>query len=280
LLSIFRACVLGIIQGVTEFFPVSSSGHLTIVPEIFGWKEFTTANCGLGFSAVLHLGTLCAVAVFFREEWERIIKGFFSSLKARPADWNDNQRLAWFLVLATIPAALFGFLFDDYVEERLGGLLSVGILLACGAFLMIFAEVVLSRAGTRRTLEEFSVKDALAMGVFQVFSLAPGLSRSGATISGGIFSGLSRESAAAFSFLMLAPISLGAGLYEIIKMTSEGVGEIGTAALICGFFASAVSGFLAIRFLLRFLRGGSLVPFISYSFAVACATIALAAIRH
>lgn len=279
MLSVFRACVLGIIQGLTEFFPISSSGHLAVVPELFGWKEFTDGNFGLAFSAVLHLGTLFAVCVFFRSEWVMLIKGFFSSLRERPSNWGEAQKRAWLLILATVPAAISGFFFGDFVEEKLGNMLTAGIFLACGAFLMAIAEIVIRRGSRRRTLGELNVKDSLVMGIFQAFSLVPGLSRSGATISGGIFSGLERDSAAFFSFLMLAPISLGAGSYELLGMLSKDWGGIGPAQLIGGFLASAISGILAVRFLLRFLRRGTLVPFIFYSAFVACATIIVAVVR-
>ncbi len=278
-LEFFRACVLGIIQGVTEFFPVSSSGHVAIVPELFGWKEFTSGNSGLAFSAVLHLGTLFAICVFFRSQWVKLIKGFFSSFREKPRSWDQNQKHAWLLVLATIPAAVSGFFLSDFVEEKLGKILMVGLFLACGAILMAIAEVVIRRWSRRRTLSELNIRDSLVMGIFQVFALAPGLSRSGATISGGVFSGLDRDSAASFSFLMLAPISFGAGSYKLFQMLSKTWGGIGTAALTGGFLSSAISGLLAVRFLLRFLRRGTLTPFIFYSGFVACATIIFALLR-
>lgn len=256
---------LGLVQGLTEFIPVSSSGHLVLFPELFGWEA-----AGLGFSVTLHLGTLLAILVYFRVEWIEVVKGFFSSLRVRPSRWGRSQRLSWLIILATVPAAAAGAFLEGLVEDKLSSAASVAVFLAAGALAMVFAEVVGRKS---RGLDRLLLRDAGAMGVAQVLALAPGMSRSGITMSAGMVSGLDREAAATFSFMMAAPIILGAGVMELIEMAGEGLGEATAGMIAAGFVTSAVVGFLTIKYLLRYLKRGTLAPFIVYSIVVAAAVL-------
>lgn len=268
--QLLQAVVLGIVQGLTEFIPVSSSGHLVLVPRLFGWGD-----PGLAFDVALHVGTLLAVLVYFRAEWVEVIKGFFTSFSARPSRWDAGQRLAWFLILATIPAAAAGALFSSVVEERLRGVGPVAVFLLVGAAAMALAEV--SKRGARG-FGQVKTRDAGAMGLLQAAALAPGLSRSGITISAGMLSGLEREAAARFSFMMLAPITAGAGLYEAVDVAKHGLGGSTWGMVAAGFATSAVVGFLTVKYLLGYLKRRTLMPFIIYSLAVGSAILLVLAV--
>jgi len=270
LTQLLRAAVLGIVQGLTEFIPVSSSGHLVIVPRLFGWGD-----PGLAFDVALHVGTLLAVLLYFRAEWVRVIRGFFSSLVVRPSRWEAEQRLAWMLVLATVPAAAAGVLLSGVVEDRLRGLAPVAVCLVIGACAMTLAELL--KRG-RRGFGRIKALDAGSMGLAQVAALAPGLSRSGITMSAGMVCGLEREAAARFSFMMLAPVTAGAGLYEAVDVARNGLGGSTWGMVAVGFASSAVVGFFTVKYLLGYLRKRTLMPFIIYSLAVASAILLVLAV--
>lgn len=260
---ILQSAFLGIVQGLTEFLPISSSGHLVLIPRLFGWKDL-----GLAFDVAVHLGTLLALIAFFGREWIEVIKGFFRSLRVRPSRWDANGRLAWMLILATIPAVIAGAALSDTVDGNLRTLFWVATFLVAGALVMIAAELFGKR------VRDFSILrpgDALVVGVAQVLALAPGVSRSGITISAGMLDGLKREAAAKFAFMMAAPIIGGAGLWEAVKLARNGLGAGTPGAFAAGFIASAVTGFFAIKYFLRYLRSGSLTPFVIYRLAVAAA---------
>jgi undecaprenyl-diphosphatase len=264
---ILQAAFLGIIQGLTEFIPISSSGHLVLVPKLFGWNVFVaTKGVSTAFDVALHLGTLLALLVFFRRQWIALIKAFFLSFSHRPADWDRNMRLAWMLVLASIPAAIAGALLSSVIENHLRTPAFVAIFLLCGAAAMVAAEVFGRR---NREFGQLNVKDAGIVGCAQVLALAPGVSRSGITISAGMLDGLDREAAAHFAFLMAAPIIAGSGIYEALKLAKNGFPTSGPGVFAAGFITSALTGFVAIAWMLKYLKGHTLKPFIIYRIALA-----------
>lgn len=270
MITAWQALILGVVQGLTEFIPVSSSGHLVLIPKLFGWGD-----PGLAFEVALHIGTLLAVLVYFWRDWAAVITGFFSSLRARPSRWSARQRLSWLLILATIPAAIAGALLSDYFEHHLRGLGSVGLFLLVGAALMAAAEAF---GRGRLGFTEIRARDAGAMGILQAAALIPSLSRSGATMSAGMLSGLDREASARFSFMMLAPVTAGAGLLELVKVSKDGLEGVTVGAVAVGFVTAAIVGFLTIKYLLSYLRRGTLMPFVIYSLVVGSAILLMLAV--
>lgn len=256
-----KALFLGIVQGLTEFLPVSSSGHLVLFERAFGWKEL-----GLAFNVAVHLGTLLAVLVYFRHTWARVIRGFFRSFRHKPADWDRDMKMAWMLVLASIPAAVVGAAWGDTIEGHTSTPFWVAVFLVAGSLVMLAAE----RWGRReRSIVQVSARDAGVVGCAQVLALLPGTSRSGITISTGMLDGLDRKAAAEFAFLMSAPIIAGAGLWEGQKVVRHGFGAGGVGIFVIGFLASAAVGFLAVGFMMRYLKTGTLNPFIIYRLGLA-----------
>lgn len=262
-----QAVVLGIIQGLTEFLPVSSSGHLILAPRLFGWEHL-----GLSFDVALHVGTLLALLVFFRKEWVALIKGFFSSFRARPSTWGPDQRLAWMIVLGSIPAGIVGVLIG---EDHLSTPMWVAIFLLAGSVIMVAAEIWGARC---RGFDDLRVWDAGTVGIAQAIALLPGISRSGITISTGMLDGLEREAAARFAFLLSAPVIAGAALWQGQKMI-RGSGFDGQGLVFAaGFAASAVTGFFTIKLFLSFLKKHTLYPFVVYRVVLAVVVlIAIAA---
>ena len=243
--TIIQALVMGIVQGLTEFLPVSSSGHLIIVPWLFGWDDaFITS---LAFSVMLHLGTLIALLVYFRDDWLRLIPAGFATIRDRGFDGNPDRKLAWLLVAATIPAAIVGALFSDFFETQVRHVGLVALTLVIGGIILWIAD----RVGKQtKKVDDVTFPLAVGIGAAQTIALIPGISRSGISISAGRFAGLDRESAARFAFLMATPITAGAIVFEARKLLT---GEAGVAVevvpLIVGLVASLVSGVIAIRFM-------------------------------
>ena len=258
--TLIQAVVMGIVQGLTEFLPISSSGHLIIVPALLGWDDPFIGS--LAFSVMLHLATLLALLLFFRADWLRLVPAWFGSLRDRSIGADPDRRLAWLLVLSTIPAVVAGLVLNDLIETTFREARLVAVTLVVGAVILWLAERVGSR--TRR-IADLSTAGVLGIGVAQAIALVPGISRSGISISAGLFAGLDRESAARFSFLMATPITAGAGRYELRKLVA---GESGVDAslgpLLAGMIASLVAGLAAISILLRFLRTHPTTIFIAY----------------
>jgi undecaprenyl-diphosphatase len=266
------AVVMGIVQGLTEFLPVSSSGHLILVPFLLGGvlpgmkDPFITS---LEFSVILHIGTLAALLIYFARDWFRLVPAFFGAIRARSMDSDPDRRLAILLAIATIPALIIGFLLHD-LEDRLREPGLVATMLVVGAAILWLAE----RSGSRRLLAlDLSTPKALVIGFAQAAALVPGISRSGISISAGLFAGLKREEAARFSFLMATPITAAAAAYEVLKIVrGEGV-AIQTAPLAAGLVTSFVFGIAAIAVLLRFLRTRSTDVFVAYRVLIAAAVL-------
>lgn len=258
-MSLLQAILLGTLQGATEFLPVSSSGHLVIIPYLLHWPD-----PGLMLDTMLHMGTLVALLVYFwRDLWELARAAWFSL--ARHSLAEPRARLAWALVLATIPAAVFGFLLQDFVEELFGSPKAAASFLLVTAAFLVLAEL-LSRC--ERSLETLSWRDALLIGLAQTLAIAPGLSRSGTTISAGLLLGYRRDAATRFSFLLAVPIVLGGGAYQLLKALAGGLGGQQWAVIGVGFLAAAATGYLAIAGLLALVRRQSLYPFAAYCTAL------------
>ena len=257
---LLQAIIQGVVQGLTEFLPISSSAHLILLPRLMGWDDpfLTSAE----FDVMLHLGTLGALLVYFWRDMVRLGRAWLASLRERRLGDDPHRRLAWLLLLTVIPAALVGALFEDFFDETFReALLLIPLLLVVGAGMLAFGE----RYGRRdRGLERLRVRDALVIGLAQALALFPGISRSGVTIAAGLVVGLQREAAARFSFLMGIPIIAGAGLWKLRVIVSGETSAFEPMVLAAGMAASALAGLAAIAFLLRFLRTRSTGIFIVY----------------
>jgi undecaprenyl-diphosphatase len=268
--SILEAIVLGIVQGLTEFLPISSTGHLRIVPAFLGWED-----PGAAFTAVTQLGTMAAVLLYFREDLVRIARAWLRSLFDRPLRRELDARLGWYIVLGTIPIGIFGVLFKDQIETGARDLYLIGVALIVLGLVLLVAEKV----GTReRSIEQIRTKDGFAIGLAQALALIPGVSRSGATITAGLFMGLDRPAAARFSFLLSVPAVVLSGLLELGTILSEDEGEhTSLVALVVATLTAFVAGYAAIAWLLRYLATHSTVIFVVYRVALGALVLALTA---
>jgi undecaprenyl-diphosphatase len=278
---IIQAALIGLIQGLTEFIPVSSSAHLELTPWLLGWEQDGLIG-SLSFNVFLHLGTLLALLVHVGRDWLRLLGALGRSIAERRIGDDPDRRLGWLLVVATIPAALIGFALEDAIEAAFHGDADLSRLAIAG-FLMIGAAVlfVADRLGARqRDLGAIETGPALAIGLSQAAALLPGISRSGATIATGLAFGLTRQTAARFSFLLATPITLGAGLYGSRHLLTASHTSTEWFAIGVGFVAAAVSGALAIGFLLRWLRTRSVAIFCLERLVLAALVVVLLAVGH
>ncbi|HUQ63432.1 MAG TPA: undecaprenyl-diphosphate phosphatase [Acidimicrobiales bacterium] len=275
-IPVWHAIVLGITQGLSEFLPISSSGHLILVPWLFGWNEFTgPANTELNktFDVALHIGTFVGAAAYFRSDLIRFAGGALRSIRRRAVE-GDDERMAWLLLLSAIPGALVGALFASIIEEHLGQIWLIAVMLIVFGAVLLVAD----RAPRRRAFADFRARDALIMGICQAAALQPGVSRSSVTISAGRWLEFDRDSAARLSFLMSLPIIGGAGLYKGIEVAGSGGLPAGTeAAFFWGMVASAVTGALAVGLVLRVVRTHSFTPFVAYRAIVGLGVLVLVA---
>jgi len=270
--SILQAIVLGITQGVTEFAPVSSSGHLIIVPWLFGWSILNDPGLNKTFDVALHMGTLVGALIYFRHDVVRYTGAWFRSVGRRSIATQD-ERLAWALVIGTIPGAVVGAAFENVIEEKLGQPWLIAAMLAVFGMVLYVVDQVARRD---RTFDGIGVRTGLALGVAQAVALQPGVSRSGITITAARAMGLDRESSARFSFMLALPIIAGAGLLKGIDLLQTGFqGYAGP--FLWGFASSAVSGFLVIWFLLSYLRRHDFLAFVIYRLAFAALIFAIIA---
>jgi undecaprenyl-diphosphatase len=274
--TIFQAAIIGLLQGLTEFIPVSSSAHLELAPWLFGWDAEGFIG-SLAFDVFLHLGTLLALLAYFARDWVRLIGAGLASIRERSIGGDPDRRLAWLLAIATVPAAIIGFVFEDLIAGVFHGD-SDAARLAIAGFLVVGAVglYLADRMGARRReLHDVTLPTALTVGFSQALALLPGISRSGATITAGLALGLTRESAARFSFLLATPITLGAGLYGSRKLLDASLSGGDWVAIGVGFAAAAVSGMLAIGLLLAWLRRRSVAVFSAYRIAFAALVVVL-----
>jgi undecaprenyl-diphosphatase len=268
-----QALLLGVVQGLTEFLPISSSGHLILVPWFldFHYLEQNPAF-NKSFDVALHAGTLVAVLVYFRTQLLAYARGFVRTLRTRRVE-DEDERMAWLIALATIPAAAIGAVAEGTIEGKLGQPWQIAILLGVFGILLALAD----RLPERREMSGLGWRGALTIGFAQAVALAPGTSRSGITITAARTLGLTRGAAAQFSFLLLAPITFGAVLYESIDLASTGMPEGAAGPFVVGILAAAVSGFAAIWGMLRYLQTHSYDVFVVYRLAVAALVIVLIA---
>jgi undecaprenyl-diphosphatase len=266
-MSFLEAVVLGLVQGLTEFLPISSSGHLRIVPAFLGWSD-----PGAGFTAVIQLGTMAAVLIYFRAELWRIARAFLAELRLPFHRRTHEANLGWFILLGTIPIAIFGFIFKDQIESGARSLYLIGSALILFSFVMLAAEHYGSR---RRHLDEMSGRDGFSIGMAQVLALIPGVSRSGATISAGLFRGFDRVDAARYSFLLSIPAVVLSGLFELRKIGEAGEPPVG--ATVIATIVAFVAGYISIAWLLRYLTSHSLRIFVVYRVALGSLVLILTA---
>ena len=286
-MQLIQTIVLGLVQGLTEFIPISSSAHLVIVPWIFGWDDPLFRS--LGFDVALHLGTLTALVVFFWKDWVRLVGAWFMSIAQRKVGKDPDRRMAWFILVACIPGAIAGLLFESRIEKLFhpeGSPLLPASMIAMAAIIAALGGILLiaDRFAKRgRAMGAMGWKDAIIIGFSQALAIFPGVSRSGATITAGLALGLERESAARFSFLLSAPIIAGAGaksLYDFAKGLGGSAAmssEWGLIAL--GFVVAAASGFFCIKFLLDFLQRHTARSFVYYRWALALLVVVVALVR-
>jgi undecaprenyl-diphosphatase len=264
-----QALVMGIVQGLTEFLPVSSSGHLIIVPRLLGWTDPFINS--LEFSVMLHIGTLIALLIFFLSDWLRLVPAGLAALRDRSFRDDPDRRLAWLIAAATVPAIVAGVLLNDVIENNVRQIGLVALMLVVGGAILWLAE----RNGRRdRATSDLSVSVAVGIGAAQAVALIPGISRSGISIAAGLFGGLDREAAARFSFLMATPVTALAAVYEARKLLTGETGlAVATTPLIVGMVASLIAGLVAIGALLRFVRSHSTDVFVAYRVLVAAVVI-------
>lgn len=265
-MTVFQAIVLGVIQGLSEFLPISSSAHLALTPWLLGWPA-----PGLAFDVALHVGTLIALVWFFWQEWMTLAKAFFSILKKRKLETESERRVA-FVVVATIPGAFAGYLLQDYAKTIFRTPALTGVMLIVMGVVLWAVD---RAAKQERGIAQMGWRDAILVGLAQMFAIVPGVSRSGSTITAGRAIGLTREAAAVFSFLLSLPIITAAVVFEGRHAIENGI----SAPLVAGVIASAVSGWLAISVLLKFISRNSYGVFAAYRLVVGAGVLALALYR-
>lgn len=263
--------MLGITQGITEFAPISSSGHLILVPWVFEWPILNDAAFNKTFDVALHIGTLVGALIYFRKDVVRYFVAWVRSIRSRSISTTD-ERLAWALVVGTIPGVIVGATFEDVIQENLSQPVVIAVMLAVFGVVLYVVDRV---ASVRMRFEDVSVKGGLALGVAQAIALQPGVSRSGVTITAGRLMGIDRAGAARFSFLLSLPIIAGAGVYKGLELVQTGIPAGMGWPFFWGFVSAAVSGFLVIAFLLTYLRRHDFGIFMWYRIAVAALAIAL-----
>ena len=257
---IIHAIILGLVQGLSEFLPISSSGHLLLVPWLFDWHDFDNSAIEKAFDVALHLGTLVAVVGYFRHELVTYFREGIRLLVRRERPADPDGRLAWLLVLSSIPAAIAGALFEKTIDNRLGkpGLIAVSLIV----FGVLLA--VADRRRGQRSLVDYQRGDALKVGAAQVLALNPGTSRSGITMTAARFLGFTRDAAARASFLMAIPVTAGAVAYKGLKLMNDGVPSGLGVPMIVGIVTAGVSGWVAVWGMLRLIRTRTFMPFVIY----------------
>jgi undecaprenyl-diphosphatase len=270
--TVLQAIILGLVQGATEYAPVSSSGHLILVPWIFDWSILGNPELNKTFDVALHMGTLLGAVIYFRHDIVAYARAWFGSMRRRRIATID-ERLAWAIVLGTIPGVIVGALFADTIEQDLGQPWLIATMLAIFG-VVLYAVDRFSR--TDRGLDSIGPRTGIALGSAQALALQPGISRSGITMTAARLLGIEREAAARFSFLLSLPIIAGAGLFKGVDLVQGGFHGY-ASEFFWGFVSSAVSGFLVIAWLLKYLRGHSFALFMWYRLGVAALCFALIA---
>ncbi len=271
-MSTLEAIVLGVVQGLTEFLPISSTGHILFVPALAGWPD-----PGAAFSAVIQLGTMAAVLVYFRTDLWRMAVAFVKSFVGDHPLWRSDDsdaRIGWYIVLGTIPISIAGIVFADQIETSVRSLSLVAAVMILFSFVLMAADL---KGAQDRDVKQLTLRDGIIIGLFQALALIPGVSRSGATISGGLFLGLDRESATRYSFLLSVPAVVLSALFELRKIGDGAGASVGVAPTIIATVLAFISGYLAIAFLLRFVRTHNFAVFVVYRVAVGATMLVLIA---
>lgn len=263
-MPILHAIVLGLVQGLSEFLPISSSGHLLLVPWLLGWNDFDDASVKKAFDVALHFGTFVAVVAYFRRDLVTYVREGVRLLWNRERPIDVHGRIAWLLVLATIPAAAVGALFESWIDDRLGTPTIIAISLIGFGILLWWAD---RRVG-RREVEDFQPRDALLVGAAQALALNPGTSRSGITMTAARQIGFDRDAAARLSFLMSLPVIAGAIVLKVGRLLADGMPEGLLTPMIVGVITSGISGWVAVWGTLRLVRTRSFAPFVVYRIAL------------
>lgn len=276
----FQAIVIGLLQGITELVPISSLGHSVLLPDLFGWHNLVKAQSAdesfyLAFLVALHVATALALLVHYRETWVRIIRGFFTSVRKRRID-NPDERLAWLLVIGTIPVGVTGLVLEHFLRTVFAKPSAAAAFLIVNGFILLVGErlrrqVKVSAANQvgrepGRRLDTLELREAGVIGAAQTLALFAGISRSGITMVGGLLRGLNHEDAARFSFLLATPVIFAAGLYKIPDLLGP-LGDGVRAQALTGGIAAFCAAYVAVRFLERYFERRNLVPFAVYCFA-------------
>ncbi len=270
-MDLLQAIVLGVVQGLTEFLPISSSGHQRIVAALFGWED-----PGAAFTAVTQLGTEAAVLIYFRKDLWGAARGWLRSLHDASARGTFEARLGWYLFAATIPIGILGLAFDHQIETSARNLWLIASVLILFALVLLWAD---RRATHDREIEQLSFRDGVLIGLAQCLALIPGVSRSGATMSAGLLLGLKRPAAARFAFLLAVPAVVASGVYELVRLITGDVagGEDSWSAILVATLIAFVVGFAAIAWLLRYLARHTVTVFVVYRILVGTLVLVLLA---
>lgn len=268
-MDLIQSIILGAIQGITEFFPISSTAHLVLLPWFFSWYDQ-----GLPFNVALHVGSLIAIIVYFWRDWMLIVSEFLSGAAERSFEGRPSGKIGLFIIIATVPGAVFGYLFEEQAAGLLRHPLSIAFSLSFFAVILYLADRFSRR---RKSIMDMSMADCVIIGLAQALAIIPGVSRSGITITGAMFRNFRRDEAAKFSFLMAAPLIAGAGIFEARHLEYSAVTS---TPFIAGFLASAVFAFLAIKYLLRFVRKESYTVFVVYRLILAVVIVFMYLSRH
>ena len=263
-MPILHAIVLGLVQGLSEFLPISSSGHLLLVPWLFGWNDFSSLSVEKAFDVSLHMGTLVAALLYFRRDVKTYVREGVRLVVKRERPANAEGRLAWLLVLSALPGAAVGALFEKTIDEKLGKPALIAVSLIVFGLLLAYID---RRVGERK-IEQYSKRDAIIVGAAQVLALNPGTSRSGITMTAGRFLGFNRDTAARMSFLMSLPITGGAVAYKGLKLLKDGVPSGLGVAMAVGVLTSGIAGWIAVWGTLKWVRTRSFTPFVVYRIAL------------
>ena len=272
-MPILHAIVLGLVQGLSEFLPISSSGHLLLVPWLFGWDDFPTPSFEKAFDVSLHMGTLVAALLYFRRDVKTYVREGVRLVVKRERPTNPEGRLAWLLVLSALPGAAVGALFEKSIDEKLGKPALIAVSLIVFGLLLAYID---RRVGERK-IEQYSKRDAIIVGAAQVLALNPGTSRSGITITAGRFLGFNRDTAARMSFLMSLPITGGAVAYKGLKLMQDGVPPGFGVAMAVGVLTSGIAGWIAVWGTLKWVRTRSFTPFVVYRLVLGVTVLVIVA---
>ena len=263
-MSILHAIVLGIVQGLTEFLPISSSGHLVIVPWIFGWNDYDSQATAKAFDTALHLGTLAAVLIYLRKDLIVYVTQGTQLIFNRKQPATNAGRRAWLLVLSAVPAGIVGAAFEEKITEKLGSPALIGVSLIIFGVVLIWVDRRATAKSHIRTVDSLTLRNALVIGAAQVLALNPGTSRSGITITAARLSGYSRDAAARLSFLMSVPIISGAVVFKLAKLVRDGIPEGLLVPMLVGIVVAGVSGWIAMWSMIRLVRTKTFAPYVFY----------------